>query len=231
MDSVLREECESGERSSNMFTGLIEAVCDVKSVSPGAAAGGSLVADLGELARECKTGDSIAVSGVCLTVTRLQGTTATFELSPETLERSTLGMLRPAAKVNIERAMRPTDRLGGHIVQGHADGIGTIKAVIRLGGFADMEFVVQPELLEQMVPKGSVAVDGVSLTIAGIGPEGFRVAAIPETLNRTTLGNAYMGARVNIEVDILVKIVRRQLEAILPPRQSLTVERLRQMGY
>jgi riboflavin synthase len=214
-----------------MFTGLIEAICDVKSVSPGAASGGSLVADLGELAQDCKTGDSIAVSGVCLTVTRLQGTTATFGLSLETLERSTFGMLRPPAKVNIERAMKPTDRLGGHIVQGHVDGIGTIKVVKRLGEFADIEFAAEPELLGQMVIKGSVAVDGVSLTIAGIGPEGFRVAAIPETLNRTTLGNAHMGARVNIEVDILVKIVRRQLEAILPQKQSLTVERLRQMGY
>jgi riboflavin synthase len=214
-----------------MFTGLIEAVGEVKSVSPGAASGGSLVVDLGELAKDCKTGDSVAVSGVCLTVTRLQGTTAAFGLSPETLERSTLGMLRPAAKVNIERAMSPTDRLGGHIVQGHVDGIGTIKVVRRLGDFADIEFVAELELLGQMVPKGSVAVDGVSLTIAGISPESFRVAAIPETLNRTTLGNAYTGGRVNIEIDILVKIVRRQLEAILPQKESLTVERLRQMGY
>ncbi len=214
-----------------MFTGLIEAVCDVKSVSPGAAAGGTLVVDLGVLAQECRTGDSIAVSGVCLTVTKLQGTAATFGLSPETLERSTLGTLRPSSKVNIERAMRPTDRLGGHIVQGHVDGIGAVKAVKRLGEFADIEFAVGPELLEQMVPKGSVAVDGVSLTVAGIGPDGFRVAAIPETLNRTTLGNAYIGGRVNIETDVLVKIVRRQLEAILPQKQSLTVERLRQMGF
>jgi len=214
-----------------MFTGLIEAVCDVKSVSPGAASGGSLVVDLGGLARECRTGDSIAVSGACLTVTKLQGTTATFGLSPETLERSTLGSRRPSSKVNIERALRPTDRLGGHIVQGHVDGMGTVKAVKRLGEFADIEFAVGPELLEQMVLKGSVAVDGVSLTIAGMGSGAFRVAAIPETLNRTTLGNAYMGERVNVETDILVKIVRRQLEAILPQRPALTVERLKQMGF
>jgi riboflavin synthase len=168
---------------------------------------------------------------VCLTVTRLAGSAATFGLSPETLERSTLGLLRPASKVNIERALRPTDRLGGHIVQGHVDGIGTIKVVKRLGEFADIEFAVEAPLLEQMVLKGSVAVDGVSLTIAGVGPDGFRVAAIPETLNRTTLGNAYIGGRVNVETDILVKIVRRQLEAILPPKQTLTAERLRQMGY
>jgi len=187
--------------------------------------------DVGLLAGECKAGDSIAVSGVCLTVTRLAGTLAGFGLSPETLERSTLGALRPGAQVNLERALRPTDRLGGHIVQGHVDGIGTIRIIRKIGEFADIEFTVEPELLGQMVPKGSVAVDGVSLTIAGLGPDTFRVAAIPETLNRTTLGNAYIGGRVNIETDILVKIVRRQLEAILPQKESLTVERLRQMGY
>jgi riboflavin synthase len=214
-----------------MFTGLIEAVGAVKSLSPGTVSGGSLVVDLGALAQECRTGDSIAISGVCLTVTRLEGTAAAFGVSPETLERSTLGSLRPASQVNIERALRPTDRLGGHIVQGHVDGVGTIKAVKRLGEFADIEFTVGPELLEQMVLKGSVAVDGVSLTIAGLGPGGFWVAAIPETLNRTTLANAYTGGQVNVETDILVKIVRRQLEAILPQKQTLNAERLKQMGY
>jgi len=214
-----------------MFTGLIEAIGIAKSLSPGAGAGSVLVVDVGPLAGECKAGDSIAVSGVCLTVTRLAGTLAGFELSPETLERSTLGALRPGTQVNLERALRPTDRLGGHIVQGHVDGIGTIRIIRKIGEFADIEFTVEPELLGQMVPKGSVAVDGVSLTIAGLGPDTFRVAAIPETLNRTTLGNAYIGGRVNIETDILVKIVRRQLEAILPQKESLTVERLRQMGY
>jgi riboflavin synthase len=214
-----------------MFTGLIETVGEVKSVSADTGAGGALVVDLGELARDCRTGDSIAVSGVCLTVTKLQGSTATFGLSPETLAKSTLGLLRPLMKVNIERAMKPTDRFGGHIVQGHVDGIGTVRAVKRLGGFADIEFDAGPELLAQMVVKGSVAVDGVSLTIAGMGPDSFRVAAIPETLNRTTLGNAYIGGRVNVEVDILVKIVRRQLETILPQQAPLTVERLKQMGF
>lgn len=215
-----------------MFTGLIEAVCDVKSMSAGTApGGGSLVVDLGELAQDCRLGESIAVSGACLTITRLQGTAATFGLSPETRAKSTFATLRPPAKVNIERAMKPTDRFGGHIVQGHVDGTGTIRSIKRLGEFADIEFTAAPELLEQMVPKGSVAVDGVSLTIAGIGPEGFRVAVIPETLNRTTLGDACTGRRVNLEVDILVKIVRRQLEAIAPQKQPLTVERLQQMGY
>ncbi len=214
-----------------MFTGLIEVTCDVKSVSSGGSEGGSLVVDLGDLARECRLGDSIAVSGVCLTVTRFQGSLATFGLSPETLERSSLATLRPASKVNIERAMKATDRFGGHIVQGHVDGVGTIRSVKTLGQFAEIEFTVERELLDQMVLKGSVSVDGVSLTIAGMGAGSFHIAAIPETLNRTTLGDASTGRRVNIEVDILVKIVRRQLEVMLPSQQPLTVDRLRQLGY
>ena len=219
-------------RQASMFTGLIEGVCEVKSVSPAAAAGGgSLVVDLGSLAEGCRLGDSIAISGACLTVTRLDGTLATFAMSAETMERSTLAALGPRAKVNVERAMKATDRFGGHVVQGHVDGIGAVQAVKRAGEFADIEFAAGGELLEQMVPKGSVAVDGVSLTVAGIGPQSFRVAAIPETLARTTLGNARTGLRVNIEIDILVKIVRRQLEAMMPGKQPLTVDRLRQMGY
>jgi len=187
--------------------------------------------DLGPLAEGCRLGDSIAISGVCLTVVRLDGTLAAFGLSQETVAKSTLGALRAPTKVNVERAMKATDRFGGHIVQGHVDGIGSVQAVKRLGEFADIEFAAGPELLEQMVPKGSVAVDGVSLTVAELSPQSFRVAAIPETLARTTLGNARTGTRVNIEIDILVKIVRRQLEAMMPEHQPLTVERLRQMGY
>jgi riboflavin synthase len=220
-----------------MFTGLIEGVCEVKSVSPGGSSGGgSLTVDLGDLVEGCRCGDSIAISGVCLTVARLEGTKATFGLSRETVERSTLASLAPAARVNVERAMKATDRFGGHIVQGHVDGIGTIRAVRRSGDFADIEFAAAPQLLEQMVLKGSVAVDGVSLTVAGIDPQGFRVAAIPETLARTTLGSARIGLRVNIETDVLVKIVRRQIETMtrpggMPRQEPLTVERLRQMGF
>lgn len=215
-----------------MFTGLIESVCQVRLLSAGRASeGGSLAVDLGSLAEGCRSGDSLAISGVCLTVTRLEGSVATFALSPETLAKSTLATLKPSSKVNVERAMAATARFGGHIVQGHVDGTGTVRAVKKQGEFADIEFGAPAEVLEQMVPKGSVAIDGVSLTIAGLGDAGFRVAAIPETLGRTTLGSARIGDKVNIEVDILVKIVRRQLETLLPKDGPLTVERLRQMGY
>jgi len=215
-----------------MFTGLIEGVGEVRSVAPsGGLGGGALAVDLGELADDCRLGDSIAINGACLTVTRLDGMLATFGLSAETLAMSTLARLRPRAKVNIERAMQAGARFGGHIVQGHVDGIGTVRAINRSGEFADIEIGVGAELLDQMVPKGSVAIDGVSLTIAQLGPEGFRVAAIPETLNRTTLGGARIGQQVNIEIDVIVKVVRRQLERIVPSGPGLTVERLKEMGF
>ncbi len=215
-----------------MFTGLIESVCQVKSLSAGRASnGGALAVDLGALAEGVRLGDSIAINGACLTVTRLEGAVATFALSPETLAKSTLAMLKPSSRVNVERAMLATDRFGGHMVQGHIDGVGTVRAVKKLGEFADIEFGASAELLDQMVPKGSVAIDGVSLTIAEVGSAGFRVAAIPETLGRTTLGSARIGDKVNVEIDVIVKVVRRQLENILPKDKSLTVERLRQLGF
>jgi riboflavin synthase len=213
-----------------MFTGLIETIGVVKSVRPG---GGGLVltVDLGGIAGDAETGDSIAVNGVCLTVARLQGGLASFDLSAETLAKSALGRLKPSSQVNLERAMKATDRFGGHFVQGHVDGTATIEAIERRGGFADVAFAARAELLDGMVLKGSVAVDGISLTIAGISPTGFSVSVIPETLERTTLGKAKTGDTVNIETDIIVKAVKKQLEHILPKREPLTAERLRQLGF
>ncbi|MDI6448460.1 riboflavin synthase [Anaerobaca lacustris] len=215
-----------------MFTGLIESVCQVRALSVGRASeGGTLAVDLAALADGVRLGDSIAINGACLTVTRLEGAVATFALSGETLAKSTLAILKPSSRVNVERAMPATGRFGGHMVQGHVDGVGTVRAVKKLGEFADIEFGAPVELLEQMVPKGSVAIDGVSLTIAEVGSAGFRVAAIPETLGRTTLGSARIGDKVNVEIDVIVKVVRRQLETLLPTDGPLTVERLRQMGF
>jgi len=213
-----------------MFTGLIEAICVVKSARPNAG-GVSLTVDLGNLAEQCKIGDSIAINGACLTIAELTGSLATFELSTETLARSTLGKLKPSSKVNVERAMKPTDRFGGHFVQGHVDGTATIKAIKRQGQFADIEFAAQPELLSQMVVKGSVAVDGISLTIAGLNRSSFSVALIPQTLKRTTLGTAKAGDTVNIETDMIVKTIKSYLDKILPQKQTLTVEKLRELGF
>jgi riboflavin synthase len=214
----------------SMFTGLIEAVCRVGRVERMSGVM-RLGVDLGELAKEAKTGESIAISGVCLTVVQAQGGIASFDVSGETLAKSTLGSLRPDSFVNIERALRAADRLGGHIVQGHVDGTGTIKAISRNGSFADIQFSAAGELLDEMVVKGSVAVDGISLTIAGMDDGGFRVAVIPETLEKTTLGKAKIGDRINIETDIIAKMIKKQLDKILPQREMLTIDKLKELGF
>ena len=187
--------------------------------------------DLDKLVQDSKIGDSIAINGVCLTIAELSGNLATFELSTETLTKSTLGGLKSSSPVNVERAMKATDRFGGHFVLGHIDSTATIRAIIRSGEFADVEFAASPELLSQMVVKGSVAVDGISLTIAGMDERSFSVALIPETLKKTTLGTAKVGDTVNIETDIIVKTIQKQLTNIVPQEQTLTVERLKELGF
>ena len=213
-----------------MFTGLIETICTVKSV--GQSLGGAvLTVDLGELAKDSKIGDSIAINGACLTVAELRDNLATFQLSAETLIKSALGRLKPSSPVNVERAMKATDRFGGHFVLGHIDGTAAIKAIQTHGDFADIIFAADRELLDQMVVKGSVAVNGISLTIANMDDHSFSVAIIPQTLKRTTLGTAKVGDAVNIETDMIVKTIQKQLAKILPQEQTLTVERLKELGF
>ncbi len=213
-----------------MFTGLIETICTVKSVSRSA---GSMVLtiDLGVLADESKTGDSIAINGACLTIAKLQGSLASFDVSAETLAKSTLGKLKPPSEVNVERSLKANDRFGGHFVLGHVDGTATVDAIDKSGEFANIKFAAKTELLDAIVVKGSVAVDGISLTIATVDIKSFGVSIIPETLKRTTLGKAKIGDFVNIETDIIVKTIKRQLDEILPKKQGLTAEKLRQLGY
>lgn len=213
-----------------MFTGLVETVCTVKSVRQTADAM-QITIDLGYLADETKIGDSIAINGVCLTVARLESSLATFDVSSETLQKSTLSKLMPSSQVNIERALMPSDRLGGHFVLGHIDGTATIKTIHRHGQFADIEFAASSELLDQMVIKGSVTVDGISLTIADMNKSSFSAAVIPETLKKTTLGKVKIGDQVNIETDIIAKMIKKQLEKILPEKQKLTVEKLKELGF
>jgi riboflavin synthase len=222
-----------------VFTGLIETICTVKS-NRQTNSGAALTVDLGEMSGDCKigstgslqVGDSIAVNGVCLTITYLAPQfIAGFDISTETLAKTTLGKIKPGSPVNIERAIKATDRFGGHFVQGHIDGTAIIRAIKRASQFADIEFSAEPELLDQMIVKGSVAVDGISLTIAGMNNNSFSVAVIPETLKRTTLGTAKAGDVVNIETDIIVKTVKKQMGNIMPQKQSLTVERLKQLGF
>ena len=213
-----------------MFTGLIEKICEVKSARS-TGGGMKLSIDPGGLADDVKVGDSIAINGVCLTIAQLAGGVATFDVSSETLARSTLGKLRQGAKVNVERSMKVDGRFGGHFVLGHVDGVAAIKAIERKGQFADMRFAAGRELLENMVVKGSVAVDGISLTIANMDKGGFGVAIIPETLEKTTLGGAKIGDKVNVESDIIVKTVKGELTKILPAKEKLTIEKLKELGF
>jgi len=213
-----------------MFTGLIETICIVKSASR---AGDSMVLtiDLGVLSEECKTGESIAINGACLTIARLQGSLASFDVSAETLAKSTLGKLKPSSEVNLERSLKANDRFEGHFVLGHVEGTARIDAIDKSGEFAIIKFAAKAELLDAIIVKGSVAIDGISLTIACVDPNSFSVSLIPETLKRTTLGKAKIGDLVNIETDIIVKTIKRQLDEILPKKQGLTAEKLRQLGY
>ncbi|HLA38088.1 MAG TPA: riboflavin synthase [Candidatus Brocadiales bacterium] len=199
-----------------MFTGIIEHVGRVKELRR-AGEGGLLVLELGAMTKEVKPGESISVEGVCLTVTGLKGEQASFDVSQETLKRSTLGELRVGQGVNLERSLKVGERMGGHFVQGHVDGTGTIQKKEEHPGQCTMWFTVSKELAENMIEKGSVAVDGISLTVVGVKADGFSVALIPFTLTNTTLGLKRGGDRVNIETDILGKWVKRLLmESSLP---------------
>ena len=213
-----------------MFTGLIEMLCIVKSVRHTAGAM-QLTVDLGKLADETKVGDSIAINGTCLTVAQLTANVAVFDVSPETLRKSALGKLKAGSQVNVERAVKAGDRLGGHIVAGHIDGTATIAAVHKQDKVWNIKFSAPSELLDQMVVKGSVAVDGISLTIASLDKGSFGAAIIPETLKKTTLGQTKIGDSVNIETDIIAKTVKKRLENMLGQQQKLTVERLKELGF
>jgi len=161
-----------------MFTGLIETICTVNSVRRSAESM-VLTIDLGVLADQSKTGDSIAINGACLTIAKLQGSLADFDVSAETLAKSMLGKLKPSLEVNIERSLKASDRFGGHFVLGHVDGTATVDAIDKSGEFANIKFAAKAELLEAIVVKGSVAVDGISLTIATVDIKSFSVSVIP----------------------------------------------------
>jgi len=213
-----------------MFTGIIQQVCTVKaSLRDGDSA--ALTVDLGQLANQAKTCDSIAINGSCLTVSKLAGTSATFDISSETLAKTTLGNLTPGAKVNVELALRADDRFGGHFVLGHVDNTAAILKIEKKGDFSTFTFAAPKDLLDQMVPRGSVAIDGISLTIAELNPDGFTVAVIPQTLKETTLGQAKINQKTNIEIDIITKTVRRYLEKDIPPKGNLTIKDLQQQGF
>ena len=193
-----------------MFTGLVADLGIVAAVD--ATDDGLRLTLRTPLAGEVREGDSVAVNGVCLTATAVDGDHFGTDVMHETLERSALGAVPAGGRVNLELAVRAADRLGGHIVQGHVDGVATVDGV-REDGFARVVTIApeDPALLRYVVHKGSISVDGVSLTVARIDDAGFDVSLIPETLERTTLGGAGVGRRVNLEVDVMAKYVEKLL--------------------
>lgn len=186
-----------------MFTGIIEELGKVKGLAPS----GALTVEASKVLEGTRVGDSIAVSGVCLTVVEMTGSSFTVDVMPETLARSVLGGLKPGAAVNLERALEAGGRMGGHMVQGHADGVGTVRSRRQAGNAVLFDIEVDAEVARYVVQKGSVAVDGISLTAVEAGRNGFSVSVIPHTLAQTTLDKARPGTRVNVEVDIIAKYV------------------------
>ena len=198
-----------------MFTGIVEELGEVADVDD---RGDSAVLTVRArtVADDVAHGASIAVNGVCLTVVGWQagdaGTDIRFDVMAETLQRSGLGSARPGDAVNLERAVRADARLGGHVVQGHVDGTGGVVSRTPGGAWESVRFSLPPQLARYVAEKGSIAVDGVSLTVTAVGPDWFEVGLIPETLRATTLGSRRAGDEVNIEVDVLAKYVARLRE-------------------
>jgi riboflavin synthase len=190
-----------------MFTGLVADKGTVEAVEQDGP--GARLRVRTRLAPELAGGDSIAVNGVCLTARDPDGGSFAADLMAETLERSSLGPLAAGDEVNLELPLRASDRLGGHVVQGHVDGVGEVARIDEAGFARVVRVAAPPELLRYVVDKGSIAVDGVSLTVTEVDETGFSVSLIPETLERTTLGSAEPGRRVNLEVDVLAKYVEK----------------------
>ncbi|MFO0880191.1 MAG: riboflavin synthase [Gemmataceae bacterium] len=194
-----------------MFTGLVEALGTVRELVR-LGEGCRLVVEAPSIAEGLSLGESVAVNGTCLSVVEYTASTFAFDVGPETLLRTNLGSLVAQDRVNLERSLRFSDRLGGHLVQGHVDGVGTIDDRIEQGEWVTVWFRCSRELAGQMVSKGSVAVDGISLTLVDVEPERFSVALIPHTLQVTTLGFKGVGAAVNLETDLLAKYVWKYLQ-------------------
>lgn len=212
-----------------MFTGIIETTGRVVGVTP---TGGGVVLriDAGAVAEDAKPGASIAVNGACLTISRLDGTHLSFDVIKETLNRSTLGLLQPGARVNLERSLAVGDRLDGHFVQGHVDGQARLRRRQTTGEEFALWFQAGAELMPCIVPKGSIAVDGVSLTVAAVSGNEFSVALTPTTLAWTTLEDLREGDPVNIETDILVRTIVRTLST-MRGTGGITMDKLSEHGF
>jgi len=215
-----------------MFTGIIEELGRVRNIER-RGDGVRIVISADTVTRDSSEGDSISVNGVCLTALEVRRDSFAADGSRETLERSTLGRLRPGAPVNLERAVTPTTRLGGHIVQGHVDARGSFVGATDHGSSWTVRIAYPPEVSRYLVFKGSIAVEGISLTIARLTDDYFDIAVIPKTWEVTNLSHLHSGEDVNLEVDVLAKYVERIMNRTLPDDwvETLTVEKLAELGY
>lgn len=215
-----------------MFTGLIQSVGKVRSLNrQGNSASLQIVSEL--VKEDLQLGESIAVNGVCLTVTKWDESSFTADVSPETLDCTNLGALRPSTQVNLERALRLSDRLGGHLVSGHIDCVATVRRRYRDQNAIRFEFNVPKDAMRYLVEKGSVAVDGISLTVNSVSELSFSVAIIPHSLEKTTLLSCSEGAKVNIETDLIGRYVERLLtgKSSDSKGQGLSLEFLAKNGF
>jgi len=191
----------------NVFTGLIQDLGTVEDVEQ--TGDGMRLRIRGAVTGDLHEGDSVAVNGVCLTATAVDNGTFTADVMHQTLQTSSLDGVESGGRVNLELPLRATDRLGGHVVQGHVDGLGVVVEVVEEGFARRVRIGAAPELLRYLVERGSIAVDGISLTVVELDDDSFTVSLIPETLQRTSLGAAGSGTNVNLEVDVLAKYVER----------------------
>lgn len=217
-----------------MFTGIIEETGTVRTITS-RSAGTALCIRAEKVLEGTAVGDSIAVNGVCLTVTSLSDGAFTADVMPETVRLTSLARLFPGAKVNLERAMSPSGRLGGHIVSGHVDGCGRVDAIVPDGIAKRVTISLEAPLLKYIARKGSVTLDGVSLTVVAADDRTFAVSLIPQTRSATTLGELRTGSIVNVEVDLLARYIERLLTAGSPQKEEkkggLSLEWLQENGF
>jgi riboflavin synthase len=212
-----------------MFTGIIEELGTIQTLTQ-ARDGARIIVHAPTILSDAKIGDSIAVNGVCLTVVEKTVTTFAADISAETLRRTSLKQIRTGSKVNLERPMTPNARFGGHIVQGHVDAMGEFSSAKAEGDGWNVRIKFPPELGKYIVEKGSITVDGISLTVAALGDDWFEIAVIPHTWKVTNLSTLKPGAAVNLEVDVIAKYVERMLKPH-QPKSQLTLEKLSELGY
>jgi riboflavin synthase len=212
-----------------MFTGLVEELGIVKTLTGSDPARLTLKAPM--IASGAQIGDSVAVNGVCLTVTSIAGEDLNFDMVRETLSKSSLGALKTGHKVNLERALTAGKQLGGHFVLGHVDGLGKIASFARSGDTAVMRISAAKDIIRYVVSKGSIAIDGISLTVASVDSESLTIAVIPHTLENTNLLDKRVGDNVNLEVDILGKYVERFLSARMGETRGVTEQLLADAGF